>query len=172
MMALRDRIGEENMNKALRSLIAKFKFSDAIQPTTLDLVAAIKAVSLQDDFAFIDDQFNQISIYDLKINEADVKKLEDEEYILTLNVSAKQFRASGEGEESEQAFEDAVEIVLFSGDPNDFSLKNEIVYREKHQLISGENSIIITTNKPFTYVGIDPFVRFIDRNSRDNVKKL
>ena len=172
MMALRDRIGEENMNKALKSLIAKFKFSDAAQPTTLDLVAAIKTVALQDDFAFIDDQFNQISIYDLKINEADVKTLGDEEYILTLNVSAKKFRASGEGEESEQAFEDAVEIVLFSGDPNDFNLKNEIVYREKHQLISGENSIIITTNKPFTYVGVDPFVRFIDRNSRDNVKKL
>ncbi len=172
MMALRDRIGEENINKALKSLIAKFKFSENIQPTTLDLVAAIKTVALQDDFSFIDDQFNQISIYDLKINDADVKKLEGEEYILTLNVSAKKFRASGKGEESEQTFEDAVEIVLFSGDPNDFSLKNEIVYREKHQLISGENSIIIATNKPFTYVGVDPFVRFIDRNSRDNVKKL
>ena len=172
MMALRERIGEQNMNKALKGLIAKFKFSETVQPTTLDLVAALKTVALQDDFAFIDDQFNQISIYDLKINDADVKKQEDAEYILTLNVSAKQFRASGEGEESEQAFDDFVEIVLFSGDPNDFSLKNEIVYREKHQLISGENNIIITTHKPFTYIGVDPFVRFIDRNSRDNVKKI
>ena len=171
MMALRDRIGEENMNEALKGLIAKFKFSETVQPTTLDLVAALKSVALQDDFAFIDDQFNQISIYDLKINEAEITNQEDD-YILALNVSAKQFSASGEGEESEQAFEEFVEIVLFSDDPNDFSIDNEIVYRKKHQLISGENNIIITTNTPFAYVGVDPFVRFIDRNSRDNVVKL
>jgi ABC-2 type transport system permease protein len=171
MMALRDRIGEENMNEALKDLIAKFKFSETVQPTTLDLVAALKSVALQDDFAFIDDQFNQISIYDLKINEAEITNQEND-YILNLNVSARQFQASGEGEESEQAFDEFVEIVLFSDDPNDFSIDNEIVYRKKHQLISGENKIIISTNAPFSYVGVDPFVRFIDRNSRDNVVKL
>lgn len=172
MMALRERIGEQNMNKALKSLIAKYKFSNTIQPTTLDLVAALKSVAPDDDVRdFIDAQFTQISLYDLKILDAQLST-QDDGANLTLTVSAKQFKADGKGEETEQAFDDWVELVVFSQDPNDFSAENEILYRQKHRLVTGENSITINTDATAGYVGIDPFVRFIDRDSRDNVKKL
>jgi ABC-2 type transport system permease protein len=39
-------------------------------------------------------------------------------------------------------------------------------------LVSGENNITISTLIRPEFVGVDPFVRFIDRDSRDNVKKL
>ena len=172
MMALRERIGEQNMNYALKELITKYRFSDSLQPTTLDLVAALKSVALKEDFPFIDDQFNQISIYDLKIIDTEIIKKQNNEYSLTLTVSARQFEADGKGKETEQPFDELVDIILFSEDPNDFSTQNEILYRKKHHLISGENSITIITNSPSFYVGIDPFVRFIDRESGDNVRKL
>jgi ABC-2 type transport system permease protein len=172
MLALRDRIGEQNMNKALKALIAKYKFSDTVQATTLDLVATLKSVALQQDHAFIDTQFNQISIYDLKIVDTVVNKQKVDEYSVTLTVSATQFEADGKGEETEQPFDEFVDIILFSEDPNDFSIKNKIVYRQKHRLTSGQNTITIATKSPFSYVGIDPFVRFIDRDSGDNVRKL
>jgi ABC-2 type transport system permease protein len=172
MMALRDRIGEQNMNKALKALIAEYKFSDTVQATTLDLVAALKSVALQQDHAFIDTQFNQISIYDLKIVDTVVNKQKDDEYSVTLTVSATQFEADGKGEETEQPFDEFVDIILFSEDPNDFSIENKIVYRQKHRLTSGKNTITIATKSSFAYVGIDPFVRFIDRDSGDNVRKL
>lgn len=172
MMALRDRIGEQNMNKALKALIAEYKFSDTVQATTLDLVAALKSVALKQDHAFIDTQFNQISIYDLKIVDTAVNKEKDGEYSVTLTVSATQFEADGKGEETEQPFDEFVDIILFSEDPNDFSIENKIVYRQKHRLTSGQNTITIATKSSFAYVGIDPFVRFIDRDSGDNVRKL
>lgn len=172
MMALRDRIGEQNMNKALKALIAEYKFSDTVQATTLDLVAALKSVALKQDHAFIDTQFNQISIYDLKIVDTAVNKEKDGEYSVTLTVSATQFEADGKGEETEQPFDELVDIILFSEDPNDFSIENKIVYRQKHRLTSGQNTITIATKSSFAYVGIDPFVRFIDRDSGDNVRKL
>jgi ABC-2 type transport system permease protein len=172
MMALRDRIGEQNMNKALKALIAEYKFSDTVHPTTLDLVAALKSVALQEDHAFIDTQFNQISIYDLKIVDTVVNKQKDDEFSVTLTVSATQFEADGKGEETEQPFDEFVDIILFSQDPNDFSSENKMVYRQKHRLTSGENTITIKTKSSFSYVGIDPFVRFIDRDSGDNVRKL
>ncbi|MFT6700222.1 MAG: ABC-2 type transport system permease protein [Pseudomonadales bacterium] len=172
MMALRDRIGEENMNKALRQLIEKYKFSDSVQPTTLDLVAALKSHANQDAHDFIDTQFNQISIYDIKVEDSELVKQENGEYLLTLNIVAKQFEADGEGEETEQEFDDFVEVVLFSEDPNDFSVDNKVLYREKHRLLTGENSITISASVRPEFVGVDPFVRFIDRDSRDNVRKL
>lgn len=172
MMALRDRMGEANVNSALRELINKYKFSDTVQPTTLDLVAALKQHAPAQAHAFIDAQFNQISLYDLKITDTEVEKQADGNFELTLTVSAKQFEADGKGEETEQAFDDDVEIILFAQDPNDFSADNEILYRKKHRLVSGDNTLIITTTEPNAYVGIDPFVRFIDRDSRDNIRRL
>ena len=172
MMALRDRIGEQNINMALQSLIAKYKFSNTKQPTTLDLVQAIKSFAPKEAHSFIDAQFNQISLYDLKIVDTELKQESEDSFTLELTVSAKQFEADGKGEETEQSFNDWVEIVLFSEDPNDFSVENKILYREKHRLMTGENKISITTNTADAYVGVDPFVRFIDRDSRDNVRKL
>jgi ABC-2 type transport system permease protein len=172
MMALRERIGEQNMNRALRELITKYRFSDSIQPTTLDLVAALKSVASTKDLPFIDDQFKQISIYDLKIIDTEIIRQTPNEYSLTLTVSARQFEADGKGQETEQPFDEFVDIMLFSEDPNDFSSQNKILYRKKHHLISGENSITIKSKSPSFYVGIDPFVRFIDRDSGDNIRKL
>jgi ABC-2 type transport system permease protein len=170
MMALRDRIGEQNMNHALASLISKYKFSETIQPTTLDLVSALKEFASEEVHAFIDAQFNQISIYDLKILDLELTPQDDANYQLNITVSAKQFEADGKGEETEQPFDDLVDIVLFSHDPNDFSAENEILYRKKHRLVSGDNIINIATTSKSGYVGIDPFVHYIDRDSRDNVK--
>ncbi|WP_412973158.1 ABC transporter permease/M1 family aminopeptidase [Glaciecola sp. MF2-115] len=172
MMALRDRIGEENLNQALKALISEYKFSETKQPTTLDLVRVIKTFAPEDTHAFVDAQFNQISLYDLKIMDTELTQQEGSSYTLDLTLSAKQFEADGKGEEMEQNFDDYVEIVLFSEDPNDFSVDNEILYREKHRLTTGENKLSININTADAYVGVDPFVRFIDRDSRDNVKKL
>ncbi len=172
MMAIRDRMGEEALNKALRELIAEFKFSDSLQPTTLDLLAAMKRNTAKTNHQYIDDQFKQISLYDMKIDESKLQEIEQGKYEITLNVSAKKLSADGKGEETEQAFKDAVEIVLFSDDPNDFNAKNTILYREKHTLVSGENTIVFTTETLPAYVGVDPFVRFIDRDSKDNIAKL
>ena len=85
---------------------------------------------------------------------------------------AKKLSADGRREETEQPFEDDVEIVLFSEDPNDFTAENTILYREKHKLVSGDNLIKFTSDTLPAFVGVDPFVRFIDRDSKDNIARF
>jgi ABC-2 type transport system permease protein len=126
----------------------------------------------QDNHQYIDDQFKQISLYDMKINDSKMRETEQGKFEITLNVNAKKLSADGKGEETEQAFEDEVEIVLFSDDPNDFDADNTILYRQKHTLVSGENQLVFTTESLPAFVGVDPFVRFIDRDSKDNIAKL
>jgi ABC-2 type transport system permease protein len=197
MMALRDRIGEEALNKALADLIKQYKFSDDVQPTTLDLLAAMKHNTTENNHAFIDAQFTQISLYDIKVESAELAatdasanssdKKTAHSFQLTLNVFAKQLMASGNGEETEQDFDDLVDIVVFSQDPNDFDGSNHILYQAKHRLVSGGNTLEIdldlnsihtnggaASDADLTprYVGVDPFVRFIDRDSRDNILRL
>jgi ABC-2 type transport system permease protein len=91
MMAIRDRMGEEALNKALRELIAEFKFSDSLQPTTLDLLAAMKRNTAKTNHQYIDDQFKQISLYDMKIDESKLQEIEQGKYEITLKISAKNY---------------------------------------------------------------------------------
>ncbi len=178
MMSIADRIGESNMNKALASLIEQYKFSESRQPTTLDLLKAIKQVSDENDHPYIEQQFKQITIYDLRMKETETF-FDDKNPSLRLTVEASQFEADGLGNESKQKFNDLVEIVLFDSDPNAFAQETKIIYREKHLLEDGENGITIDLSdidealiKQIKYVGVDPFVRYIDRDSKNNIKKL
>lgn len=175
MLAIADRIGFEALNLALKGLIEKFKFSDSRRATTLDLLDAIKQVSAPTNYAFIDQQFSEITLYDIKLEEAEWKK---DDAQITLKIDLSRYIADGEGNEVKVVFDDWVDIVVFSDDPNDFDADTRILYRHKHQLRDGKNELSIplsvAEDTEFTpaYVGVDPFIRYIDRDSKDNIVKL
>jgi ABC-2 type transport system permease protein len=178
MMAIADRIGVDALNTALSKLIARYKFSRGAQPTTLDLLSAIKEQASSKDYDFIDQQFTQINLYDLRLEDVAIEALPKEDgqqtskYSLTLNVSAAQYLADGQGEETKTEFSDYVDVVLFANDPDDFSVPSEIIYRKKHLLTDGDNSLVIEVDSLPEYAAVDPFIRFIDRESRDNIKAI
>ncbi|WP_371195196.1 ABC transporter permease/M1 family aminopeptidase [Glaciecola sp. SC05] len=172
MMAIADRIGYEAVNAVLANLIQEFKFSTGIQPSTLNLLAALKAQSAVEHHRFIDQQFTQISLYDLRLNSVDMTKSEQGRFSVELDVYAAQFVADGKGEETEQVFSDYVDIVLFANDPDDFTAETVIIYQQKHLLKQGQNTLMIEVEAEPKYAGVDPFVRYIDRETRDNIKAI
>jgi ABC-2 type transport system permease protein len=172
MMAIADRIGIAAMNTELAELINEYKFSSDTQPTTITLLDAIKGQAEQQHHKFIEQQFSQISLYDLRLSDVKMSQTEQQTYAITLSINAAQYSANGQGEETEEAFSDLVDIVMFSNDPDDFSADNRILYRKKHLLKQGENSLTIEVDTLPKYVGVDPFVRYIDRESRDNVMAI
>ena len=97
---------------------------------------------------------------------------------IALKIQTKQFMADGSGNETRGEFSDKVDIVVFSDDPNSAKEDIQILYRQKHMLSDGENLLEITlsdanaTTLEHAYVGVDPFIRYIDRNSADNIVKL
>ncbi|MDT0594049.1 ABC transporter permease/M1 family aminopeptidase [Glaciecola petra] len=181
LMAIADRIGFENMNRAIAGLIEQFKFSQGKRATTLDLLNAIKSVAEKSQYDFIEQQFSQITIYDIELIEAEVNTIEagntnpEKLHLIELMVNVKQFSVDGVGEETSQQFADLVDIVIFDGDPNDFSNDTNILYHNKHRLEDGENTLLIQleaiSGRP-KFIGVDPFIRYIDRNSRDNILAL
>jgi ABC-2 type transport system permease protein len=175
MMAIADRVGFEKLNQAIKGLVQKYKFSEGHKATTLDLLSAIKAVAEPTDHSFIEQQFTEINLYNIKLVEAKWEKDSDQ---ISLKIDTARMIADGEGNETTAIFYDEVDIVVFSDDPNDFDSDTVILYRKKHQLLDGESELVITLDlnesnsiKP-AYVGVDPFVRFIDKDSKDNILKL
>jgi ABC-2 type transport system permease protein len=172
MMALEYRLGEEKINSALSQLLEEFKFRTDLYPTTLDLLRYLNAEATPEQQLVIQELFAQITLYDLRATQVEYETLDDGKYKIKLTVSAAQFSADGKGQETEQNFDQDVEIVLFSHDPNDFSTDNKVIYAQTQRISSGESVIEMTVDELPAYAGIDPFVRFIDRDTGNNIIKL
>ena len=172
MMALVNKLGEQRLNKALQGLLKEYQYTEDLYPTTLDLVRHLNNVSNAQEQAYIQNLFTQITIYDLRAKEVTTKKLDNGKIKVTLTVSAQQFSADGKGKETEQPFAEEVDIALFSEDPNDFSADNKIIYQGLHQIKSGDTVIELVVDEIPNFAGIDPFVRFIDRDTGNNIIKL
>jgi ABC-2 type transport system permease protein len=172
MMALVNRLGEERLNQALQALLNEYQFREDLYPTTLDLVRHLDNVSNEAEQAYIQDLFTQITLYDLRAKEVIKEELEDGKTKVTLTVSAQQFSADGKGKETEQPFAKEVEIVLFSEDPNNFAIENKVIYQGLHAIKSGDTVIELMVDEMPNFAGIDPFVRFIDRDTGNNIIKL
>jgi len=172
MMALRYKLGEDRVNAALRGLLKEYKYQSNPYPTTLDLVRHLSQGASLEEKMFIDNIFEQITLYELRADEVSSEELDNGKHKITFKVNAQQLSSDGKGMETEQDFSEQVEIAMFSQDPNDFSADNRVLYQQRHKLVSGENILEITVDEKPKYIGVDPFVRFIDRDTGNNILRL
>ena len=174
MYLLQDRLGEDRMNAMLRGLLDKYRFKSQPYAGSTDLVAGLYSLArTQQERDLIRDLMQKITIYDLKADNATVKKLPDGRYETTLRVKATKFYADGQGKETEAKLDDVIEIGLFTQKPGDgvFDRKN-VLFLERRPVKSGTQTIKVITRAKPVWVGIDPYNKYIDRNSDDNLTEI
>ncbi len=173
MYALKDAIGEANVNLALRNLIGKWGFRDHLFPTTLDLIAELRAVAGPEHQDLITDLFEKIVIYDLKVTETEVAEVDDG-FEVTMTVSAAKFEADGAGQETEVPLQQLLDVAVFAEDPEELGDDDlpPALHFEQLPITGGEQTFTFTVSEQPGRVGIDPYVKMIDRNPDDNVKYL
>lgn len=174
MMSLKDKLGEQRLNKALQDFLVKFKYQSTPYPTTLDLMSFINQDTNEQEKNFVSNLFEHISLYDLKVTEVQLTPVEGETnmFDVALTVDAALKRADGQGKETDVDFIDTVDIGLFSEDPEDLSAKDFVLYFEKHEIKTGTNKIIIRVKGKPKFAGVDPYIRLVDRDSADNIYRL
>jgi ABC-2 type transport system permease protein len=175
MYLLRDRMGEDRVNAALRRLLPQYAFKGAPYPRSQDLVDALRAEAGPEHQQLITDLFEKITVYDLKTRTAGVKKRPDGRWDVTLTIEAKKAYADGAGKETEVpiAAGELFDIGVFSAEPGKpgFAAKDVLSFRLQ-PLRSGRQSVVVTVDKPPAYAGVDPYNKQIDRNSDDNAIKI
>jgi aminopeptidase N len=172
MYRLQREIGEEAVNRALRSLLAKFAFKGAPYPTSLDLVAALRAEAPADKQGLITDLFEKITLYDLKTKAMTVTKRKDGRYDVVLTVEAKKLYADGKGKETPAAMDEVLDVGLFTAMPGDKGFDSgKVVTFVRRPIHTGTQTLTFTVDKAPKYGGVDPYNYLIDRNSDDNVLK-
>lgn len=171
MYLLQDRLGEDKVNTALRTLLARYKFKAAPYPSSLDLVAALRAeASTPAQQQLITDLFQRITIYDLKAVEAKTSYRPDGKWATTMTVEAHKFYVDGKGNEREVAFDEPIDLGAFTAEPGEGVFNRaDVLTMPRRSLRRGRQRVLLVTERKPRFVGIDPYNMIIDRNSADNI---
>ena len=103
----------------------------------------------------------------------DARKLPDGRYELTLQIEAHKRYADGKGQETEAPLDEAFDIGAFTVEPGKTGFEAESVLAlSRHRIVSGQQTITLTLDKPPAWAGVDPYNKRIDRNSEDNLKAV
>lgn len=171
MYLLQDRLGEDRMNTMLSDLLDRYRFKSQPYATSRDLVDGLYGLArTQAERDLIRDLFEKITVWDLKAEEASVRELDDGRFETTMTIAATKFYADGEGVETEAKLADRIEIGLFTQRPGNGEFAQEnVILLERRPIRSGTQKIKVVTDKRPAWVGIDPYNKYIDRNSDDNL---
>lgn len=166
MNALKELLGEETLNRALRSFVAA-QSGPAHQPKIDDLLHEIEAVTPTENRALVNEWTRDVILYDLTLTSATSRRLPNGRFEVTMQVNVHKSRA----DEHELTVNESIEIGLFAADP-DVASANDILHLAAHALHSGANTLTVIVDKQPSYAAIDPYITRIDRNRFDNVKSV
>jgi hypothetical protein len=174
MYLLQDRLGEDRVNAMLSGLLDRYRFKGPPYAISTDLVDGFMSLARNDqERQLVDDVLRKITLYDLKVDEAETRELPSGQWETVITVEAVKLYADGEGKETESPLDDSIEIGLFTARPGlgQFD-RSDVLLMERHPVKSGSQEIRVVTDKEPTYVGVDPYNKYVDRNSDDNVFEL
>jgi ABC-2 type transport system permease protein len=158
LFALRDLLGKEAMERALRAMTQEHR------PTSVDLVRHLRAVANPGQDALIDQWMREIVLYDLRVDTAQASRRADGRYDVTVRIGAGKSRTDDHGHEQPIAFDEPVEISI--------AAETGVLDARKHVLRAGMNEINLIVDARPSSVTVDPWITRIDRNPVDNVKRF
>lgn len=170
MYYLKEMIGSDNVNVALKNMVDSFGYRDRPYPGSYELVNRFEQQTPDSLKYLITDLFKKITIFNNRVTEASAKKVADG-YEVTFKVSAAKMYADSLGREKPAQLADWMEVGVFA-EPADGKKYGKALNIEKILMKEGERTFtLITKEKPYQ-VGIDPYYYLVDRVPEDNMKKL
>jgi ABC-2 type transport system permease protein len=168
---LKEMIGEEAVNRALRKLIHQYAYATTPYPTAYALVDALKEETPPDLQYLIKDLFEDITIFSNRTLNATAQKRADGKYDVTIKVEAQKFKADPKGNETEVPVNDYIDIGAFAR-PAKGRRYGDTLYRQRVHITEKDSSYTFVTDSLPDKAGIDPFALLIDRVPDDNTKTV
>jgi ABC-2 type transport system permease protein len=168
---LKEMIGEEAVNRALRKVIHQYAYAPPPYPTSYALVDALRQETPPNLQYLIKDLFEDITLFSNRTLEATAIKRPDGKYDVTISVEAHKYKADAKGNETEVAVDDWIDIGAFAKPAKDKKY-GDTLYRERVHMTQRNSTYTFTTASLPEKAGIDPFSLLIDRVPDDNVKDV
>ena len=170
MYLLQERLGEDAVNRALSRFVAKYRFKGAPYLRSTDLIAEFrKEAKTAEQQQLVTDLFERITIYDLKVKDAVVRR-DGNGWVTTMTVAAGKYYADGKGAETKTRLAEPIEIGLFTARPGIGAFaQKDVIVMQREPVRDGEQRIVVRSAKKPAFAGVDPYNYYVDRNSDDNV---
>lgn len=172
LLALRDLIGEAQVNQVLKTLSDRHRKSIELKAHSLELLNEIYRVSPAFYHPLIDDWFKKVITYDLEITKSSVRTLDDGTYEVTATIKAHRYETLESGEKQEIGFNEPIKIGVFEQHPSQVFKNTEILYYESDIIHQDLNQVKMIVSKKPKFIAIDPYGTRTDENLTDNIKTL
>jgi ABC-type transport system involved in multi-copper enzyme maturation permease subunit len=168
---LKEMIGEEAVNRALRKVIQRYAYNAPPYPTSYVLVDALRGETPPQLQYLIKDLFEDITLFSNRTLDATAAKRADGKYDVTINVETHKFKADGKGNETEVPVGDWIDIGAFAK-PAKGRRYGKTLYRDRVHVVNDKSTYTFMTTELPDEAGVDPFLLLIDRVPGDNMKKV
>jgi hypothetical protein len=170
---VKELIGEQALNQALREYFAKWAFASGPYPTSLDLLAIIRAHTPEQYQQTLTDYFERILLHDLSVSEARVETLSGGRFKVIATIRTKKMERTAEGSEQSVPLHEPVQIAVVDEEINRGDRYSARWLASERRWIDAERTQVefIVNERPGAVV-VDPYHNFIERNLDDNVKLL
>jgi ABC-2 type transport system permease protein len=167
---LKEMIGEERVNVALKNIIDKFAYRDPPYPNSYTLVDELKKQLPPELQYLIKDLFEDITLFANRTIEAKYRKLDSGKYRVTIDVECEKFKSDPKGKNEPAELHDWIEIGAFAK-PETGKKYGKPLYRERIFVDKTTSTFEFDVDEVPELVGIDPYFLLVDRMPDDNLKK-
>lgn len=165
MWTLRELVGEDAVDAALRRFLARHRGGGPPYATSLDLYAELRAATPDSLHSVLTDLFETVTLWSVKAERASVRPTGTGAYEVTLDVVARKVRADSVGHEAETPMNDLVEIGVFETDTDD----RAPLYLQRRRIHGGRQTLRIVVPRKPARAGVDPYHKLIGRDRDDDV---
>jgi hypothetical protein len=165
MYTLRDYVGEEPVNTALRRFVRRHRVSGPPYPTSLDLLRELDAVTPDSLKYLLEDLVTTITLWDLRARSARAEPLGNGEYRVTIHVNAAKMRSDSVGNDTPVPMDELVEIGVFAAGGSE--RLGRPLYLRKHRLRTGSQTITVTVRGRPVRAGVDPYQMLLNRHKEE-----
>lgn len=170
LYALRDYLGEETLNRALWRFREAKAFQEPPYTTSLEFLAVLKEEAPPEQHALIDDFFTRITLLENKVQEVSYRQNPDGTYLVKIEADLKKLYSDGQGVETEAPLDAWLDVGVFGEETVDGKKKEKVLFFEKRQVKTGRAVFEVTVAEKPVKAGVDPYNKWVDRNSNDNLK--
>jgi hypothetical protein len=168
---LKEMIGEDKMDSALRQIVQRYAYAPPPYPTSWVLVDGLASVTPPEDKGLIKDLFEDITIFSNRTLDATAHKRPDGKYDVTIQIQTQKFKADPKGNETEVPVDDWIDIGAFAK-PEKKKKYGKTLYRQRVHITQKDSTYTFATGELPDQAGVDPFLLLIDRIPDDNTKKV
>lgn len=171
MYHLKELIGEDKVNAALRAFLDKFRYAPPPYPVSLDALDEFYAQTPDSLDYLVKDLFEDITLFENRCREASAKELGNGKWEVKIKVEAAKFKADELGKQAEVPLNDYIEIGAFAA-PDEGKTYGRTLYRQRVKMTQKEQWFTFVVEEKPEEAGVDPFSLIVDRNPGDNMKDL